>query len=319
MSSKTGWLSGALAELEARTRKPEPASKISILSAYLKSPRGIPTDIAIIALLIAILHIGLFVPKAPVLPDSGRLRDFVFNLWQVGAATVAIALVILLLIVESVQRSAEGDFVWKRFSTDRRLYLAIIFLLSAIATTGIGGLLLLPKADDSLPTPSGLENVVIIDLAIFLASLFLILWLYQTMFQYMSPTYGASIAREYLLDSVRQSIVDTIRTRMRDTIMRGECSQIGMSWDSGMKDWPGMSAIYSQQAGVVVDINVKKLRSLQRLLSFDQTPSARICAAVGSVMTKGKSVIALVASVDANESVASSVRDCFKIRPSNER
>jgi hypothetical protein len=316
--SKTRWLSHAVAELEANTKQPARSPTKSVYSRYLVLRRGIRTDVAAVVFFLASLHITLLLPKVPLLPGEQHMREFVFTLWQVGAATVALALVILLLIVESVQRSAEGDFVWKRFSTDPFFSLAIVFLLSTVATTGIGALLVLPKTDDSLPTPQGLENVVIIDFAIFLAALLLILSLYRTMFRYMSPSYGTFIAREYLLESVRSSVIETIRIRMRGGIMRTECNQVGMSWDEGMTEWPGMTPIQSQADGVVSDVDLTKLSRLPAVLTSTQTPSARIAVGVGATLTKEKSVLALVFPADANDNVASSVSKCFRITPRDE-
>ncbi len=280
---------------------------------------GILADILVIGLLLLLVHIpALLIPEMPGLPRGQDVREFIFNLWQVAAATVAIALVILLLIIESVHRSDERDLVWGKFSTDPLLSLSLTFFLSVIVAIGVGGLAFLPKSNDSLPTPPGMGNLLILDFVLFTLAIIVILFLYARMFSYMSPQFARGVARQYLLQSVRVSVAETVRARIRSRVMREECELLGLSWDEGMTDLGNLTRVLSDKDGRILDINLSHLRRLPTLLTSRQNPRARLCGSVGSRVRAGESVLALIYSDDDCKAVIFHARSCFRIEASNE-
>jgi hypothetical protein len=247
------------------------------------------------------------------LPQEADSKEFLFALWQVSAALLGIAFVVLIFIVETIHRSAGGGFVWEGFLKRSSLYPITAFFLGTIVAVGAGSLVMLPSSDKGLPQPPGLANLVALDSALFLAALLGLLWLYYQAFRLADPAFVQNLAIESLSDTVRRAVSRTFLSKVGDHILRQECEALGFLYDAGTLDWPGMEAVRIDTPGTVTDVNLHELRNLAGLLAARPEQRAIVALGIGRLVSRDSNAGIFVHRGDLNEKVVSQVPRCFKI------
>jgi hypothetical protein len=313
------WLSQARREAERQA-----AHQIGVASRLrtsaqaarggLKEQAGRPAAILLVLAAVGVLHAPfLLTPEIRGLPETADSREFLFALWQVSAALLGIAFVVLIFIVETIHRSTGGRFVWERFLERSFLYPITAFFLGTIVAVGAGSLALLPSPDKGLPQPSGLANLVALDSALFLAALSGLLWLYYQAFRLADPAFVQNLAIESLSDTVRRAVSRTFLSKVEDHILRQECEALGFRYWAGTSDWPGMEAVRIDTPGTVRDVNLHELKNLAGLLADRSEQRAIVALGIGRLVSRDSNAGIFVHRGDLNEKVVSQVPRCFKI------
>ena len=313
------WLSQAIREAE-RTRAGQVTAFARLrasareTSAHIRERSLEQWDIAIPFAIILALHIPfIFAPQVPGLPSLEDGREFLLSLWQVGAAVLGIAFVILILIVETIHRTAQGEFVWRRFVRSSRLFPITAFLLGTILAGGGGAFFLFRLPVDADPQPQGLLNLVLVDSLLYAATVLLVLQLYRQVFKFLNPAFIQKLVIESLTGSVRKDASKTVLRHLRDHLLRQACETIGLRYMPGTSDWPGMHPVRIGGQGYVVDINLRELRRLAELLPAAPDYKAVVATGVGQSVGRDQSVAVFVHAASFNDGVSSQVQRCFKI------
>jgi hypothetical protein len=270
--------------------------------------------IAVTLLVILVVHpLFLIPPDIRGLPDDPDAREFLLNLWQVTAAVLGIGFVILIFVIETIHRTAQGEYVWQRFAQSLRLYVITAFILGTILAVGGAALALSPSPEGGLPRPPGLANLVILDSGLFTVTLVLVLWLYADVFRLLSPAFVERLAMESLLSTVQTAVSRTLLARFDDHLLHQECETLGLLFHRGASDWPGMRAVTVNGEGAVTDISLSELRKLARLLPSSADPKGVVALGIRSVVSGDGTAAVLVPSGAPTEEVAATVRRCFRV------
>jgi hypothetical protein len=143
----------------------------------------------------------LVVPDAPWLPPYASAQGYLATLWQVSAGLVSVAIVFVILVLETVQRAVQGPFVWRRFARTSRFFAIVTFLLGTVLSGGVSSLLLLPASDESVIPFAGLRNLLLVDGLGFVLSVAAVLWLYANVFRFLRPDFVQELFSESLSSS----------------------------------------------------------------------------------------------------------------------
>jgi len=129
-----------------------------------------------VLLILVVAHLlVLVVPDAPWLPSHSATQGYLATLWQVSAGLVSVAIVFVILVLETVQRAVQGPFVWRRFARTSRFFATITFLLGTVISAGTSSLLLLPASDTAVVLLAGLKNLLILNVLQFVLSVIAVL------------------------------------------------------------------------------------------------------------------------------------------------
>lgn len=267
---------------------------------------------------LAVLHvIFLALPPIPGAPDLDEGRDFLFTLWQVSAAVIGIAFVLLILIVEAIHRSIQGEYLWVRFSRSSGLFMVTALLLGTIVAIGAGAFWLLPSSD-WVPAPSSrLTNLVLLDISLFALSLAGLLWLYLNVFRFLNPSFVHRLTVEAVSSAVREALSAELRSRFENHILREECKRLGLLHDPGATQLGQMQPVPIAESGVVIDVNLRELRKLSALITSTTQPKAIVAVSPGQTLARDRNTGMFVRQDDRRVEVEAQVRRCFKVARAN--
>ena len=307
------WLT-QVADARLAAAGPGAAAKLRELRPSFVSRYRVAADTIVVgALLVSAHFVVLLAPDTGLTPADSESQRFLTDLWQVSAATVGIALVILLLILETVHRAAEGELVWRHFSKNPLLSRGLAFLLGGIISIGVGSLLLLPSGDRNLPSPPGLDNLLILDSILFLISIVVIFALYRQMFVYMAPDYSRDLARRVLKQAVQRNVVEKLRDNTRNLVMAEECQSLGLRRDRGAPSVGALKPVYAVETGVIADVDLGRLRGFAQRLSPGAAPTASIAGFVGQRLEADATAIGFLRGADDRPEIRQLLVKCFKV------
>ena len=273
------WLSEAAAAAERRAsgqgRFPAPWARVR---AWLRDHPRVSA-----ALAVAAPHGALLVPALPLLPRAQDAAGFVSSLWQVQATVVSLALVVLVLVVETIHRGAEGDFVWRRFAREGWPRFALAFLVLGILAEGTVAFLLLPAPPGgTVFVPPGLDNLPGVALLLFAEAVLLLLQLFFGVFRYLDPGYVRRLTQDAIAEEVERSVADAARARRRMDLLRRECEQLGLEHDPWAISPKGFKKVEWAEQGTVGDVNLTALRNLAAHLAPEPRPRGVFALGPGS-------------------------------------
>jgi hypothetical protein len=240
------------------------------------------------------LHVALLAPPFPIRPGIADARAFVLTMWQVTASLVGLALVIFVLVFETVRSRTSGSYIWRTFGQTSNFYAIAAFLLASVLAIRPDALLILPGDTLYLPAPPGLENSTFVSLLLLAASLWLVLVLYAQVFAYLDPTYVGRLASA----SVASALEDLLNTHILSAVLtravRDVCREFGIELAPGASRRPGLQAVTSRTPGMVIDVNLVALRDLGLSLTTRSSFKAVLSVVPGQELTNSNRAIVLL-------------------------
>ncbi len=283
----------------------------SAVKGFQERTSGPPSVLLVLAAALGAHAAFIYLPEIRGLPEPNESQDFLLVLWQVSAAILGIAFVILIFIIETIHRTAQGEFLWQRFSRSSRLYIATGFILATIIAIGAGAFLLQPSFG-KWPHASPI-NLVVLDSLLFTTALLLVLWLYAEVFRLLNPAFVQELAIGSLLDAVRDSVARTVDLRLADHVLGRQCEALDLQFYRGITDWPGMQPVPLERHGTVKDVNLRELAKLARLLPQQPSPRGVLALSISGAVSPGRNAALFVREEALTDAVSSQAQKCFRV------
>ena len=259
----------------------------------------------------AAAHGCVLLPAPAGLPTESAARDYVDSLWQVSGALIGVAFAVFLFELEATRKFIDDDFVWDQLQVKSFLYPAVAVLVGTIAAGGAGSLMLLPSG--GLPTPPGLGNLLIVDSVLFVLSLAALLQLYNTLIEFLRPSYIEEFKVVCARDIAERNAESVLRQQITEHLLAADCAHLGMAFYRGTTNWPGMVPYGVRHSGTVVDIDRQVLREMGAALPQAQPHSAVVAIGIGSRL-RAQATVAILAPPNMGDEFIALVQRCFKVK-----
>jgi hypothetical protein len=274
-----------------------------------------------IVFVIILLHI--IVPILPAissgLPTPSEIRSFVNTLWPVHAAIVSAIFIVVFFIIGTVHRERPLDVVLS--NVVRKMYLVPVaaFALSSILGEGISSLLLLKGSVRGSFTFQGLENLLVLDFALFFLTMVALLYILWLTLKYVRFSeiwkLQVEIAQQLAKIAVEQQIVSGKASQ----VLRHEVEAAGLAWLGR----PGnFEPVRTTKRGYVVDIDLGKVRQFGRGLSSKGEPTDMLgkpvygsfSVNVGDKIDDANCIVAYVPPQTESTKLARVIEQALKVR-----
>lgn len=312
------WLSEAV---RAERQGPKPSlwqrRARRLTAPLLRISTGLSGAFLFLTVGIAFTVVALAVPSIPLLPKVDDLSGYLLTLWQVLAALVGLALVILILIVETVQRHSQGDYLWHRFVQHTGLRTTMPAILVSILIVGFQALLLLPGPTIAAEPP-GLRNILPLAVLILVGTALSIVWLYDRMFGFLNPRFVQQVVGEFLIDTIRERVSQAVMLNLGGHMLTRRCEELGLEHRPWVTSHEGMRAVRLETHGRVVDVNLLELRRLADRLGPGERPRAIVVVGIHSRVEPGHDTCVLVRPDDLRPEVEHQARACFRVSADQE-
>jgi hypothetical protein len=212
-------------------------------------------------------HVSL---GAPI--PGGNVHDAYVTLWQVDASIAALALPILVFVIEFAKdrdaAAARSPEVLIRRSW---IFPIIVFAMTVAVKIGVD----IAWFQD--------PGVFIVDFVLFAATLVFVVLAFLTVLRLLfSPAAMVAAARELQKQRLTADIIAVIRSRVANAVLRDGLTEIGIEHDIygiyGVERRPGAIELRSSRGGVLSDVNFETLRAMIAQLPRRSDPTASVGA-----------------------------------------
>jgi len=267
----------------------------------------------IVSLIIMILfHIAAFSIDLPFtfafLTEEDRINSeiitLLFTSWQVLASVIGIGFVLIIFLIEYVNKNRYESQIFSLFSRYTKFHFIVILGLTTLAFMGLDLVLL----NTNYAEMRTLLNIIVLDISLLILNLVLIIFLYGQTFVFVHPNSFLKILGDELRKNTEQSVVEELRKRIGSNILNNICSDSKIEFSLWGLKRQGFDAVNAADnvghAIKVVDIHVGLIKRAARIAKTDQISNEIAStivwtSSIGSVKNTEQKEIAFVSGMAA--------------------
>ena len=284
----------------------------------LNSGKGFISILLVIAIIYGTLAYISGIGGTEWLEDL-QLESFLGLMWQVHAAIIGIAVVVVVLLVQSVREEYPQEAIFRLYLRRSSMLAIVFFGLATLLSTGLTYFLISSRwITATQSNPLSFFNALL-----FCANVLFTGALYARTVRFLAPAFRRRAIVETVKEDVRRMVEGEVSSRLATAILREKCKEWGLGFARGfLPRREGMipiGVIDGDGTSVVVDVNLDRLELFARRLNtiIQRTTDGTaikgyLVQGSGAIVQVGKP-LAVVHTDDYNENLARLLRRAYKL------